>query len=187
MYLGLEKNQIDDAGVQSLMSDLQSNSTLTHVDLKQNLVTREGVFSAKMEAHAGAYPRTIDLRESGLDSEMGVLFTTFAGADGTWQFIGMPEVKVQRSRSAAQPKVEKKTSAKSLAGYIMKQADRHCRNGRLTLNELQTFLPRHGFTRWMSKNRGQMFKVDRNRDGSIGIEELRQACSQFLEEEADRS
>eukprot|EP00658_Telonema_sp_P-2_P083347 TRINITY_DN9000_c0_g1_i5.p1 TRINITY_DN9000_c0_g1~~TRINITY_DN9000_c0_g1_i5.p1 ORF type:complete len:137 (-),score=35.35 TRINITY_DN9000_c0_g1_i5:227-637(-) len=132
------------------------------------------------DSNASIYPRAT---ESPADPDGG------ADGSGTPPMQPVIPVVVPAAKPAKKKLKEATTrkSAKSLAGYIMKQADRHCRNGRLTLNELQTFLPRHGFTRWMSKNRGQMFKVDRNRDGSIGIEELRQACSQFLEEEADRS
>ena len=50
------------------------------------------------------------------------------------------------------------TSAEAWAEWIMDQADRHQRNGSLTLNELTTFLPRHAFTEWLTQARDRFLR-----------------------------
>ena len=45
-----------------------------------------------------------------------------------------------------------------LAMWILSHADRHQKNNRLTVNELQTFLGWHDFTVWLTERRRANFR-----------------------------
>ena len=73
------------------------------------------------------------------------------------------------------------TSAAELAVWVMSKADRHCTNGKLTVNELRTYLPDHPLTDWVTKRRGALTRYDSNHDGVLSMVELRIACGDFLQ------
>ena len=52
----------------------------------------------------------------------------------------------------------KLTNSDDWAKWIMHTADRHNRNGLLTVNELRTFLPRHEFTEWLTQESEKLLK-----------------------------
>ena len=70
-----------------------------------------------------------------------------------------------------------------LAAWVMNAADRHCRNGQLTMNELSTFLPDHPFTQWLLKGERKLLCHDVDRDGVLCMAELQAACADFLTHE----
>jgi len=72
-----------------------------------------------------------------------------------------------------------------LAEYIMDTCDRITVNQRLTISELQAFLPTHPFTKWLAAGRLKVY--DSDHDGCLSMEELQIACSHFLEFKTDDS
>jgi len=67
------------------------------------------------------------------------------------------------------------------AQEIMQLADRHTKNGRLTVNELKTYLrgtTYEPFADWISQ-RGHLSKHDGDHDGVLDIDELGSAISDF--------
>ena len=66
----------------------------------------------------------------------------------------------------------------ALARAVMRQADRHLRNGRLTVNEMRTFLKgseHQDFGEWLSapRTRDHMWKrYDLDMDGGLDVHEL---------------
>jgi len=70
------------------------------------------------------------------------------------------------------------------ADGIMSIADQHSVNGRLTVNEMQTFLQNtryEGFMRWITTQKNWNLH-DRNRSGTIEIDELAGAMQRYKEE-----
>ena len=43
------------------------------------------------------------------------------------------------------------TAALKLAKWVLRKADRHCKNNRVTVTELQTYLPEHPFADWIAR------------------------------------
>ena len=85
--------------------------------------------------------------------------------------------------------------SKALARTIMKAADRHARNGSLTVNEMTTYLSGtvyEGFVTWMTfyyrgasgvrQGASNMTQFDIDGDGSLDIQELEGAVLQYLQE-----
>ena len=58
----------------------------------------------------------------------------------------------------ATPEPRGEKTAAEWAAWIMMKSDRHQRNGLLTVNELQTFLPQHPFTSWITAERGRLIR-----------------------------
>lgn len=85
----------------------------------------------------------------------------------------------------SKPGYERQHAANELAAYIMQMADRHSQNGLVTMNELDTWLPHHPFTKWLTSNRGTMVRADKNRDGALSLQELQMACKEFLLQSQD--
>lgn len=75
-----------------------------------------------------------------------------------------------------------------LARWLMRKADRHCRNGMLSVNELHTFLPGHPFVVWLftrsSEHRSRLCEYDKDGDGGINLHELTKACTDFVLDQA---
>lgn len=103
---------------------------------------------------------------------------------------GLPPASWRRSprsspRSPTRPAPEDPLSNPNLdpdglARWIMAKCDRHNNNGLLTVSELRTFLPEHRFTAWLFQQRGRLRQYDVNADGGISLDELREACRDFL-------
>jgi len=70
------------------------------------------------------------------------------------------------------------------ADGIMQIADQHSVNGRLTVNEMQTFLQNtryEGFMRWITTHKNWNLH-DKNRSGTIELEELADAMQRYKDE-----
>ena len=85
--------------------------------------------------------------------------------------------------------------SKALARTIMKAADRHARNGSLTVNEMNTYLTGtvyESFVTWMTfyyrgasgpqQGRSQFAQFDTDKDGALDLSELEAAVLQYLQE-----
>ena len=76
------------------------------------------------------------------------------------------------------------------AREIMKMADRHARNGQLTILELDTFLSgteHQGFLDWLRSNRSRVFKeFDKDDDEDLDLRELERAVARYDSELAQR-
>lgn len=62
----------------------------------------------------------------------------------------------------------------------MHAADRHSRNQQLTVNEMQTFLGKHPFVRWLVRDRARILKYDTDRSGAFSLSELKRAAADWL-------
>jgi len=119
-----------------------------------------------------------------------------------------PAMEVEKSQGVAPNKVEKRDLKKSrganrggenaatraqkeeahkYARMIMDSADKHSRNGRLSVNEMRTFLrggPFEAFTAWLTGarggDRGHFSRFDKDMDGSINTTELEAAVLGYL-------
>jgi len=76
------------------------------------------------------------------------------------------------------PEADRQQAA-SLADYIMDTCDRITINNRMTVSELEAFLPKHPFTLWLGSE-GRMRAFDYDHDGCLSLEELQIACAYFL-------
>ena len=73
---------------------------------------------------------------------------------------------LQQDKFASIPKV-----ARRMCRRLMQRADRHCRNGELTVNEMKTFLrgtSYASFADWVARPRN-MAKHDFDRDGTLKV------------------
>jgi len=85
--------------------------------------------------------------------------------------------------------------SKAIARTIMKAADRHARNGSLTVNEMNTYLAGtayEGFVTWMTfyyrgasgahQGRSNLAQFDTDGDGALDLQEVEGAVLQYLHE-----
>ena len=61
----------------------------------------------------------------------------------------------------------KQADPADLAGWILEMADKHLKNGQLTMNELESFLPSHPFTAWFMNRRSNLLSHDADRSGAL--------------------
>lgn len=103
--------------------------------------------------------------------------------------LAAEKVRRQKESGAANCVVEQQQEALSaaavppateLARWLMEKADRLDRNGELTMVELMAFLPHHPFTEWFTRQRQNLLRYDRNKDGSISLQELESSCAEFI-------
>lgn len=100
--------------------------------------------------------------------------------------IGRGSSRGKRGSSPKAPKsalqaAQTFSDPESQALHLMKCADSHSRNGSLTVTEMQTFLrgtPHEDFMLWVTKTK-QWLAFDRNRSGTMELEELRTALHGF--------
>merc|ERR1712166_1633567 len=78
----------------------------------------------------------------------------------------------------------KQADPADLAGWILEMADKHLKNGQLTMNELESFLPSHPFTAWFMNRRSNLLSHDADRSGALDRDELVSACALFNQEMA---
>ena len=138
----------------------------------------------------GASQFASSLSTSGSSSILGVWGTElFDYSDRNGVAVTAPLEYVHRSsmRKTADNQNHQKPAADRLARMVLATADRHCKNGQLTVNELRTFLPVHPFTLWLLSRQGSLVQFDRNHDGVLTLSELRQACTEFLKEMPDHA
>lgn len=87
-------------------------------------------------------------------------------------------------RVSTPPLTEKVEDPDMMAQWIMNKADRHNSDGNLSINELQTFLPKHPFTKWLTGQREQWRIYDKDNSGGIDMKELRAACHDYCNRNA---
>ena len=117
----------------------------------------------------GASQFASSLSTSGSSSILGVWGTElFDYSDRNGVAVTAPLEYVHRSsmRKTADNQNHQKPAADRLARMVLATADRHCKNGQLTVNELRTFLPVHPFTLWLLSRQGSLVQFDRNHDGN---------------------
>merc|ERR1719272_1909095 len=68
-------------------------------------------------------------------------------------------------------------SAEDWAEWILQTAEQGQVDGELSVSKLQSMLPQHAFTQWLTRDRKML---EYSEDGTVSMTELQRACEDFF-------